>query len=196
MDRLVARGKFLFEGERKFHARGVSYGPFAPNSRGERYPEPERAGAGFRADARARRQRGAHLRAAAAVDVRAGREARTAADGRDAVAVSHGVSRLAPDVRRHPRHHPQLGQRDAPLRRRDLRLQPRQRNSLRHRALARRARGQPLHGRALRPWQKHRARLALHLLELSVVRISRSELPRFHLLQRLSASRDPTSAAT
>jgi len=43
MDRLVARGKFLFEGERKFHARGVSYGPFAPNSRGERYPEPERA---------------------------------------------------------------------------------------------------------------------------------------------------------
>ena len=39
MDRLVARGKFLFEGERKFYARGVSYGPFAPNSRGERYPE-------------------------------------------------------------------------------------------------------------------------------------------------------------
>ncbi len=47
MDRLVARGKFLFEGERKFHARGVSYGPFAPNSRGERYPEPERAAQDF-----------------------------------------------------------------------------------------------------------------------------------------------------
>lgn len=47
MDRLAARGKFLFEGERKFHARGVSYGPFSPNSRGERYPEPERAEADF-----------------------------------------------------------------------------------------------------------------------------------------------------
>src|SRR5690349_13998996 len=47
MDRLAARGKFLFEGERKFHARGVSYGPFTPNSRGERYPEPERAAQDF-----------------------------------------------------------------------------------------------------------------------------------------------------
>ena len=47
MDRLVARGKFLFEGERKFYARGVSYGPFGPNSRGERYPEPERAAQDF-----------------------------------------------------------------------------------------------------------------------------------------------------
>jgi hypothetical protein len=47
MDRLVPRGKFLFEGERKFHASGVSYGPFAPNSRGERYPEPERAAQDF-----------------------------------------------------------------------------------------------------------------------------------------------------
>jgi O-antigen biosynthesis protein len=47
MDRLVARGKFLFEGQRKFHARGVSYGPFSPNSRGERYPEPERAAQDF-----------------------------------------------------------------------------------------------------------------------------------------------------
>src|SRR5271154_959165 len=31
----------------KFYIRGVSYGPFAPNSRGERYPEPERAAADF-----------------------------------------------------------------------------------------------------------------------------------------------------
>jgi glycosyltransferase involved in cell wall biosynthesis len=47
MGRLVARGKYLFEGERKFFARGVSYGPFPPNSRGERYPEPERVAADF-----------------------------------------------------------------------------------------------------------------------------------------------------
>ncbi|HUY18688.1 MAG TPA: glycosyltransferase [Candidatus Binataceae bacterium] len=39
MARLAVRGKFIFEGERKFFARGVSYGPFAPNSRGERFPE-------------------------------------------------------------------------------------------------------------------------------------------------------------
>jgi len=47
MGRLVARGKYLFEGAEKFYIRGVSYGPFAPNSRGEEYPEPERAAADF-----------------------------------------------------------------------------------------------------------------------------------------------------
>ena len=47
MGRLVARGKYLFDGERKFYARGVSYGPFPENSRGERYPEPERVAADF-----------------------------------------------------------------------------------------------------------------------------------------------------
>jgi GT2 family glycosyltransferase len=47
MSRLVARGKYLFEGDRKYFARGVSYGPFAPNSQGERYPERDRARADF-----------------------------------------------------------------------------------------------------------------------------------------------------
>jgi len=47
MARLVARGKYLFDAERKFFMRGVSYGPFAPNSSGERYPEPDRVRADF-----------------------------------------------------------------------------------------------------------------------------------------------------
>ncbi|HXZ87863.1 MAG TPA: glycosyltransferase [Candidatus Binataceae bacterium] len=47
MGRLVVRGKYIWDGADKFFARGVSYGPFAPNSRGERYPEPERAAADF-----------------------------------------------------------------------------------------------------------------------------------------------------
>ncbi len=47
MARLVSHGKYLFDGAQKFYIRGVSYGPFAPNSRGERYPEPERAAADF-----------------------------------------------------------------------------------------------------------------------------------------------------
>jgi O-antigen biosynthesis protein len=47
MGRLIARGKYLFDGERKFFGRGVSYGPFPPNSRGERYPEPERVASDF-----------------------------------------------------------------------------------------------------------------------------------------------------
>jgi len=47
MARLVAREKYLLDGAQKFYIRGVSYGPFAPNSRGERYPEPERAAADF-----------------------------------------------------------------------------------------------------------------------------------------------------
>jgi GT2 family glycosyltransferase len=47
MGRLVARGKYIHDGAEKVFARGVSYGPFAPNSRGERYPEPARAEADF-----------------------------------------------------------------------------------------------------------------------------------------------------
>ena len=47
MARLAAHAKYLFDGAQKFHLRGVSYGPFAPNSRGERYPEPVRAAADF-----------------------------------------------------------------------------------------------------------------------------------------------------
>ncbi|HTT74960.1 MAG TPA: glycosyltransferase [Candidatus Binataceae bacterium] len=43
MARLAVRGKYIFDGAQKFYARGVSYGPFAENSRGERYPEPEQA---------------------------------------------------------------------------------------------------------------------------------------------------------
>src|SRR5260370_37164449 len=45
--RLVARGNSLFEGAENFYVRGVSSGPFVPNSRAERYPEPERAAADF-----------------------------------------------------------------------------------------------------------------------------------------------------
>ena len=104
MDRLVARGKYLFDGERKFYARGVSYGPFAANSRGERYPEPERAAADFAL----MHELGANVVRTYVppppwmFELAAKHE--SAPDGRDAVAVSHGVSRLAPDVRRHPRH--------------------------------------------------------------------------------------------
>ena len=47
MARLVPHGKYLLDEAQKFYIRGVSYGPFAPNSRGERYPEPERAAADF-----------------------------------------------------------------------------------------------------------------------------------------------------
>jgi O-antigen biosynthesis protein len=47
MARLVPHGKYLLDGAHKFYIRGVSYGPFAPNSRGERYPELERAAADF-----------------------------------------------------------------------------------------------------------------------------------------------------
>jgi GT2 family glycosyltransferase len=47
MARLIARDKYLYDGGRKFYARGVSYGTFAPNSRGEKYPEPDRVAADF-----------------------------------------------------------------------------------------------------------------------------------------------------
>jgi O-antigen biosynthesis protein len=47
MARLLPHGKYLLDGAQKFYFRGVSYGPFTPNSRGERYPERERAVADF-----------------------------------------------------------------------------------------------------------------------------------------------------
>jgi cellulose synthase/poly-beta-1,6-N-acetylglucosamine synthase-like glycosyltransferase len=42
MGRLSVRGKYIYRDGSKFFARGVSYGPFAPNSQGEAYPEPDR----------------------------------------------------------------------------------------------------------------------------------------------------------
>src|SRR5216683_1189110 len=156
MARLVARGKYLFDGERKFYARGVSYGPFAPNSRGERYPEPERADQDFAM----MRELGANL-------VRvyvppppwmfelAGKHGLRLMVGMPAV--SHGVSRFARHDPRYPRYDPQGRHRDAAVRRRDFRIQPRQRGPLGHRALAWTARREPLSRRALRSRQADRS---------------------------------------
>jgi glycosyltransferase involved in cell wall biosynthesis len=47
MPRITTRAKYLYDGSVKFYAKGVSYGPFAPNSRGERYPEPDRTDTDF-----------------------------------------------------------------------------------------------------------------------------------------------------
>src|SRR5260370_39843109 len=44
---LYGRGKYIYQDGQKFFVRGVSYGPFAPNSRGESYPEPDRVAADF-----------------------------------------------------------------------------------------------------------------------------------------------------
>src|SRR5437763_1549751 len=47
MGRLSVRGKYIYQDGHKFFARGVSYGPFAPNSRGESYPESDRVASDF-----------------------------------------------------------------------------------------------------------------------------------------------------
>lgn len=46
--RLRPAGKFFFSGDRKLYLRGVTYGPFSPNRRGEPFPEPERVERDFR----------------------------------------------------------------------------------------------------------------------------------------------------
>ena len=43
MSRILARGMFLREGDRKFCVRGVSYGPFRENPAGEPFPEKHQA---------------------------------------------------------------------------------------------------------------------------------------------------------
>ena len=40
--RVQVRGRFLFVGERKFYVRGVTYGPFRPNARGQEYHDEDR----------------------------------------------------------------------------------------------------------------------------------------------------------
>lgn len=47
------RGKFLFAGDTKLFVKGVTYGTFRPNERGEPYPEPETVREDFRAMRRA-----------------------------------------------------------------------------------------------------------------------------------------------
>jgi glycosyltransferase involved in cell wall biosynthesis len=44
---LSVRSKYIYQDGHKFLARGVSYGPFALNSRGESYPEPDRVASDF-----------------------------------------------------------------------------------------------------------------------------------------------------
>ena len=41
LPRIRARGRYLFAGEDKFFIKGVTYGPFPENSRGEPLPEDE-----------------------------------------------------------------------------------------------------------------------------------------------------------
>jgi len=47
--RVEARGKFLFLGEEKFWVKGVTYGTFANNSKGEPFPEPDVVSSDFAA---------------------------------------------------------------------------------------------------------------------------------------------------
>jgi len=42
------RAKFFFEGDKKFFIKGVTYGPFAPDSEGEHFGTPEKARADFK----------------------------------------------------------------------------------------------------------------------------------------------------
>jgi hypothetical protein len=46
-DRVAAAGKFLHAAEDKFYVRGVTYGPFRPDDRGNEYRTRERVRADF-----------------------------------------------------------------------------------------------------------------------------------------------------
>ena len=45
--RLEAKGKFLFAGDEKFYAKGVTYGAFRPNDKGQEYHDVQRIEADF-----------------------------------------------------------------------------------------------------------------------------------------------------
>ena len=44
-DRVRVDGKFFRLGDRKFHVKGITYGPFAPNANGEMFAAMAPAGA-------------------------------------------------------------------------------------------------------------------------------------------------------
>ena len=46
--RVIVDGKFFRIGEKKFHAKGVTYGPFPPNAKGEFFADEERTKADFK----------------------------------------------------------------------------------------------------------------------------------------------------
>src|SRR5262245_66525866 len=45
--RACVEGKLFARGKRRLRIRGVTYGPFAPDARGEQFPAPDRARADF-----------------------------------------------------------------------------------------------------------------------------------------------------
>src|ERR1041385_7662898 len=47
-DRVVVDGKFFRLGGKKFYVKGITYGPFAPNAKGEMFPSPEQTERDFR----------------------------------------------------------------------------------------------------------------------------------------------------
>jgi beta-galactosidase/beta-glucuronidase len=48
LEAIRVRGKFFYEGERKWFLKGVTYGPFKPNSDGDLTASPARAAEDFR----------------------------------------------------------------------------------------------------------------------------------------------------
>src|SRR5438309_10154426 len=46
-ERVTVDGKFFRVGARKFHVKGITYGPFAPNAEGERFGSPEQTARDF-----------------------------------------------------------------------------------------------------------------------------------------------------
>ena len=47
-DRVQVDGKFFRLGARKFHVKGITYGPFASNEKGEPFASPEQTASDFR----------------------------------------------------------------------------------------------------------------------------------------------------
>ena len=125
-----ASGKFLAVGPDRLWVRGVTYGTFAPDADGQRFPAPQVVKADFQAMVVQGIQRCARLHAAAAVAAGRGRGSRAVGDGRPGLGASHRVSARPPPpprgrqtgrgaggVGRLPSGHPGLrgGQRDPRL---------------------------------------------------------------------------------
>src|SRR6267142_6399944 len=47
-ERVRVDGKFFRLGDRKFHVKGITYGPFAPNADGEMFASPEQTAGDFK----------------------------------------------------------------------------------------------------------------------------------------------------
>ena len=166
------RAKFFFEGDRKWFIKGVTYGPFAPDADGRFRGRPGEGAARFRHDARTRHQSAARLSHPAALVARSWRASMACACSISIPWAEHiEFLNNRQDEAADRRDDPRRAWRRTKATRRSSATR-RQRDSVLHRALARRAAGHRVRRESHQRRARDRSAAALQLRQLSADGVS------------------------